>query len=446
MSYINLEIGNIPGSAPTNSISVYPKVDGKLYLKDENGVEYPLAEGEQGPQGIQGPEGDQGLVGPQGVQGIQGATGPTGSQGIQGISGLDGRTILSGTIDPDVSVGADGDFYLNTSTYDFFGPKVSGAWGSGAPLGNGQPQEFFEYINGTAPSTPISGRTRSHFNTAQDRLIIQRPDNSLTPIIEINKETLKIQPLPDDEFVIWSESENAYRKVQARNAIPKSLQLRYVTFDEDDFIASTTTGKLGWGVSTSGAGASVQFGSYGANALEKAVGVIQLDTGSTSNGRAVLSRSVNLFALGYFKIEMIWRIALEELSTSTERFVIYLGMIDNTGAGAPVDGVYFFYSDQFASQWQCVCRESNIQTVITTSVEINTNYSIFKIVVNENATQANFFINDSLVATINSNIPSTAGNFTGIGARIEKVIGSTQRNMSIDYYSHLIEFTGGRQS
>lgn len=79
-----------------------------------------------------------------------------------------------------------------------------------------------------------------------------------------------------------------------------------------------------------------------------------------------------------------------------------------------------------------------------TSVVVNTTYNIFKINVNSNATQAMFYINDVLVATINSNLPSTQGAFTGIGAKIEKQGGSAQRNMSIDYYAQKSEWANGR--
>ena len=79
-----------------------------------------------------------------------------------------------------------------------------------------------------------------------------------------------------------------------------------------------------------------------------------------------------------------------------------------------------------------------------TSVVVNTTYNIFKINVNSNATQAMFYINDVLVATINSNLPSTQGAFTGTGAKIEKQGGSAQRNMSIDYYAQKSEWANGR--
>ena len=108
--------------------------------------------GSQGPKGDKGDTGDQGLQGIQGIQGIQGVkgdtgdtgakgdkgdTGDTGSQGpagADGADGADGKTVLSGATDPDAGTGVDGDFYINTASNFIFGPKASGAWGSGVSI------------------------------------------------------------------------------------------------------------------------------------------------------------------------------------------------------------------------------------------------------------------------------------------------------------------------
>ena len=129
------------------------------------------AQGPQGIQGLQGPTGLTGATGSQGIagtngtnglsayqiwlntgntgteaqfltalrgatgaQGIQGATGQQGIAGTNGTNGLDGKTILNGNQDPTNSTGNNGDFYINTTTNLLFGPKTSGAWGSGIAL------------------------------------------------------------------------------------------------------------------------------------------------------------------------------------------------------------------------------------------------------------------------------------------------------------------------
>jgi hypothetical protein len=42
--------------------------------------------------------------------------------------------VLNGITDPDAGDGVDGDFYINTASNLIFGPKASGAWGSGVAV------------------------------------------------------------------------------------------------------------------------------------------------------------------------------------------------------------------------------------------------------------------------------------------------------------------------
>ena len=50
-----------------------------------------------------------------------------------GAPGADGKTLRNGTVDP-TSEGVDGDFYINTTSNEIFGPKTGGAWGTGTSL------------------------------------------------------------------------------------------------------------------------------------------------------------------------------------------------------------------------------------------------------------------------------------------------------------------------
>lgn len=64
-------------------------------------------------------------------KGRTGATGPqgaTGAQGPRGAAGADGVTILNGTGAPADTLGKDGDFYVDTTAEEMYGPKASGAW------------------------------------------------------------------------------------------------------------------------------------------------------------------------------------------------------------------------------------------------------------------------------------------------------------------------------
>lgn len=87
------------------------------------------ATGANGATGAQGNTGATGAQGSTGATGVQGNTGATGATGVAGAAGTPGSKILSGTAMPDAALGADGDYFLDKTTYFLYGPKTGGAWG-----------------------------------------------------------------------------------------------------------------------------------------------------------------------------------------------------------------------------------------------------------------------------------------------------------------------------
>lgn len=89
--------------------------------------------GAQGIQGIQGIQGPIGPIGPQGLQGPQGDIGPAGAQGGTGATGATGgvgppgSTWRVGAGAPSNGLGANGDFYLNSTNGDVY-LKAAGAY------------------------------------------------------------------------------------------------------------------------------------------------------------------------------------------------------------------------------------------------------------------------------------------------------------------------------
>ena len=67
---------------------------------------------------------------------------------FKGTDGTDGRTILSGEVDP-TTEGEDGDFYLNTATSTLFGPKAAGTWPAGVLLKGADGTDGIDGTNGT---------------------------------------------------------------------------------------------------------------------------------------------------------------------------------------------------------------------------------------------------------------------------------------------------------
>ena len=81
--------------------------------------------------------GKDGATGPQGSTGAAGAAGATGAIGPAGPAGADGKDgsmIYAGTTDPAASLGAIGDYYLNKTNSLLYGPKSAGGWGAGSSL------------------------------------------------------------------------------------------------------------------------------------------------------------------------------------------------------------------------------------------------------------------------------------------------------------------------
>ena len=73
--------------------------------------------------------------------------------GESGPQGPRGSQLLSGDIDPSISIGLIGDQYINTSTGYLFGPKTTSGWGVGVPLGNNDPDDLGQVYTQASPST-----------------------------------------------------------------------------------------------------------------------------------------------------------------------------------------------------------------------------------------------------------------------------------------------------
>lgn len=138
--FINtVEAGQVVGADGVGISSIVDNEDGTftINLTDDTSSTIQTIQGQQGDDGISAYEVWQGISGNEAgtVQDfINDISGADGADGSDGEPGIDGNTILSGTANPQASLGQDGDFYINTSTFSIFGPKTSGSWGSASSL------------------------------------------------------------------------------------------------------------------------------------------------------------------------------------------------------------------------------------------------------------------------------------------------------------------------
>lgn len=79
-----------------------------------------------------------GLIACEGPAGPEGPRGPEGSQGEVGPAGEDGSKIYADEGAPSDDIGTIGDYYLNTTTGEYHGPKTTQGWGSPTIVLKGQ--------------------------------------------------------------------------------------------------------------------------------------------------------------------------------------------------------------------------------------------------------------------------------------------------------------------
>jgi hypothetical protein len=110
--------------------------------------------GAQGPAGPQGPQGPQG---PPGSNGANGSNGSNGATGATGATGTAGSQIYSGNGAPAGSLGTNGDYYLDKTNYLLYGPKTAGGWGTPTLLRGAQGAQGPAGPAGVAGSQIYSG-------------------------------------------------------------------------------------------------------------------------------------------------------------------------------------------------------------------------------------------------------------------------------------------------
>lgn len=214
----------------------------------------------------------------------------------------------------------------------------------------------------------------------------------------------------------------------------------------DDFTGGSSTSIFTGYIA--GTNSSSQVGTYGQDLTERAIGVLQSDTGSTSTGRAGLgtvSGSVARAGAARFVYEA--RHALEAISTLTETFFFRCGLTDSfTVGGDGTNGMYFRYTDlQNGGRFEAVSRVAGVEVqTIDTGFAPDLDYHLYRVEISANGQQATFFIDDVLVATINApNLPG-GGNPFGAGYFIQKTVGTTQRNVSTDWMRFVVERNSAR--
>jgi len=221
----------------------------------------------------------------------------------------------------------------------------------------------------------------------------------------------------------------------------------------DDFLITTSAqvsgfGRFGWRVSTTGTGAAIRGNTTLLTSANNTFGIMELSTGTTTTGLASAFISSNAFLFGYSKFYAEWRVNMPNTSTTAQAYNVRIGFDDVWTTGVAQNGVYFLGTGGNAPVWNCVTINGGTATSTSSGTAIaSATWYKLGILMNADGTSVGFYINDTLVVTTTTNIPTGGAeipNVTGFGAQIVKTAGTTARTLEIDYAQMTCALTTAR--
>src|SRR5574338_75673 len=169
-------------------------------------------------------------------------------------------------------------------------------------------------------------------------------------------------------------------------------------------------------------------------------GVVKIDTETSSTGAAAIchgaqtSSVLGNLVLGGGELTVQWYAKLSNLSDGTETYTARIGLGDTYNA-TQANGLWFEYTHSVNSgNWVIKSSAASSPTSANTNTAADTNWHVYKIIVNSGATSASFYIDGVQVA--NSPITSTIPTLKIGGlASIVKSAGTTSRSILLDLFT-----------
>jgi hypothetical protein len=209
----------------------------------------------------------------------------------------------------------------------------------------------------------------------------------------------------------------------------------------EDWLGFSTAGQDSWSTAQNGAGASATLSLANVNR----VGSVFMTTGSTATGIVTMWKNSTGGGIIFGSNKLFVHetsLAIQNLSTATERFRLQFGYLDQSAGVVVQDGVYFEYDEAVSGNfWRLVCSSNSIRTTIVTTVPVTQgaeNWRKYRTEVNRSGTRADFFIGGVFVGSIDTNIPVASGRNTGLAYRLAKLVGSNIRPVFLDDSVHRI--------
>lgn len=225
----------------------------------------------------------------------------------------------------------------------------------------------------------------------------------------------------------------------------------------DDFFSVGTpaftsgASQLGWtgmAIGIAGTGYAVGIASTSGHP-----GIVEVNTNTSSTGGFGLglgfipSATSGPIVLASGVLTMQFWLKIPTLSTGSERFFVSFGL-SNADYLDPsftqTDGVFFKYIDNVNSgKWTISTMSSSSATTNNTNSTVDTNWHVYKIIVNAAGTSVSFYIDGVEVSNspIATNIPTVA---VAPYLLIQKSVGTTNRTVQFDLFTLNLPLTTPR--
>jgi len=182
----------------------------------------------------------------------------------------------------------------------------------------------------------------------------------------------------------------------------------------DDFLNAITTtsnntpqGKLAWLFSKSGASGSIAQNS--ALVSNNHPGVFQIQCAGAASNYAALE--LDYLMLGGGALTFEYMVYVETLSTVTNEYTLRFGLGDTASADFN-NGVYFEYTRTVSTNWLAKTASGGVRSSTTTTTAVAAGSWVkLSATINAAASSVTFSINGTSVATITTNIPTSAVSF-----------------------------------
>jgi len=203
---------------------------------------------------------------------------------------------------------------------------------------------------------------------------------------------------------------------------------------QDQFMGAASTWSLSWNASNFNSGSS---GTYSTTVVGHP-GIAQVNSNGTTNGGSCIRLgNQNVYTTGG-AITIDWKSNLPNLSDGTDTYVVEFGLSNVSTTNATItDGVWWRYTNgENSGAWTIHTAVASSGTTANTSSTADTNWHVFRIVINSNATSVSFYIDGVQVANspITTNIPQGSGQSIGPFFRLLKSAGSATRYLLMDSF------------